>query len=132
MRDPETAGLPAGVEVVRAELSDPATLKPHLDGVDSVFLLWPFFGAEGARGVAEVIASHARHVVYLSAEAATADPGSFWVVVERLIEQSAMAWTFLRPTGFAKNTLGWAEQIRAEGVVRAPYGPGCPLADRRT
>jgi hypothetical protein len=27
----------------------------------------------------------------------------------------------LRPTGFAKNTLMWAEQIRTSDVVRWPY-----------
>lgn len=69
-----------------------------------------------------MIARHARHVVYLSAEAAASDPESFWAVLEQLIERSGTAWTFLRPTGFAKNTLGWAEQIRADGVVRQPYG----------
>jgi hypothetical protein len=38
--------------------------------------------------------------------------------MERSIERSELAWTFLRPSGFAANTLGWAPQIRAEGVVR--------------
>ena len=33
-----------------------------------------------------------------------------------------MEWTFLRPTGFAANTLMWAPQIRAKGAVRWPYG----------
>ena len=32
-----------------------------------------------------------------------------------------MSWTFLRPVGFAANTLGWADQVR-QGVVRWPYG----------
>jgi uncharacterized protein YbjT (DUF2867 family) len=33
-----------------------------------------------------------------------------------------LKWTILRPHAFAANTLRWAEQIRAEGVVREPYG----------
>lgn len=32
-----------------------------------------------------------------------------------------MAWTILRPTQFASNTLWWAQSIRDQGVVRAPY-----------
>lgn len=48
-------------------------------------------------------------------------PGGFWRAVEELIEASGLEWTFLRPTGFAKNTLVWADQIRAGDVVRWPY-----------
>ncbi|HEY1818927.1 MAG TPA: nuclear transport factor 2 family protein, partial [Trebonia sp.] len=36
--------------------------------------------------------------------------------------ESGAQWTFLRPTGFAANTLMWADQIRDQGVVRWPYG----------
>jgi uncharacterized protein YbjT (DUF2867 family) len=42
--------------------------------------------------------------------------------VEQAIERSGAEWTFLRPTGFAANTLMWADQIRESGVVRWPYG----------
>jgi uncharacterized protein YbjT (DUF2867 family) len=132
VRDPKTTSLPAEVEVVHADLSEPATLAPHLDGVDSVFLVWPFFGADGAPAVVERIARRVRHVVYLSAETAAGDPESFYAVLERLIRDSSATWTFLRPTGFAKNTLGWAEQIRADGVVRQPYGQAArSLIDER-
>ncbi len=121
VREPEAAGLPVGVEAVRGDLADPTSLDQALSGVDSVFLLWPFFSAEGASAVVEAIARSPRRVVYLSAEAAAEDPESFWAVVERRIEESGLEWTFLRPTGFAKNTLGWADQVRA-GAVRGPYG----------
>ncbi len=124
-RDPASAGLPAGTEVVRGDLADPASLEPLLAGVDSVFLVWPFTAPEvaaglGARAV-EVLARHVPRVVYLSAQAAGERPDSFWATIERLIEHSGVAWTFLRPTGFAVNTLMWADQIR-HGVVRWPYG----------
>jgi uncharacterized protein YbjT (DUF2867 family) len=125
-RDPASAGLPAGVQVVRGELSDPASLEPHLTGVDSVFLVWPFTAPELAAGpgarLVELLARHVNHVVYLSAQAAAGHPDSFWAVIERLIEESSLTWTFLRPTGFATNTLMWADQIRGQGVVRWPYG----------
>jgi uncharacterized protein YbjT (DUF2867 family) len=124
-RNPASAGLPAGVEVVRGDLADPASLEPHLAGVDSVFLVWPFTSPEQAADLgARVVATLARHVtrvVYLSAQAAAERPDSFWATIERLIERSGVAWTFLRPTGFAVNTLMWADQIR-QGVVRWPYG----------
>ena len=125
-RDPASAGLPAGVEVARGDLTDPASLEPHLAGVEAVFLLWPFNSPEqaadlGAR-VVEVLARHVRRIVYLSAEAVARRPDSVWGRMERLVEASGAAWTFLRPTGFAANTLMWADQIRSQGLVRWPYG----------
>jgi uncharacterized protein YbjT (DUF2867 family) len=104
----------------RGDLRDPAALTGALAGVDTVFLLWPGPSGEGAQETVEVItSSSARKVVYVSALAA--DTG-FWGVVEKAIESSDVEWTFLRPGGFATNTLGWAEQIRATGEVRWPYG----------
>jgi len=76
-RDPEAAALPPGVEAVRGDLTDPANLEPALEGADAVFLLWPTFSAEGSGAVVEAIGRHAKRVVYLSAEAAAADPESF-------------------------------------------------------
>ena len=91
----------------------------HLEGVEAVFLVWPFFTVEGA---SDTLGTHTRRIVYLSAEAAGRRPGSSWAAVESTIEDSAIEWTFLRPTGFAANTLMWADQIRASPVVRWPYG----------
>jgi uncharacterized protein YbjT (DUF2867 family) len=125
VRDPDSAALPGGVELVRGDLSDPATLTDALDGVGAVFLVWPFTSPEAATdiapGIVEMLAEQGRRIVYLSADAAGSKPESFWAKVERLVEQSAAEWTLLRPTGFAKNTLMWAEQIRTDGVVRWPY-----------
>jgi uncharacterized protein YbjT (DUF2867 family) len=127
VRDPRRAALPEGVEAVRGDLADPAGLGPALDGVDSVFLVWPTIAADHAAPatIAE-IAKRARRVVYLSANGVSSDAtegilGSH-ATLERLIEDSGLEWTFLRPTGFAANTLGWAPQIRAEGVVRWVHG----------
>ncbi|MFG3297847.1 SDR family oxidoreductase [Micromonospora chersina] len=126
-RDPGRAKLPAGVEVVGADLADPETLRPHLAGVEAVFLIWPFVDpaatARLAPRVAAVLAgAGSPRVVYVSAATAEADPDSFWAVVERAVTASGLPWTMLRPTGIATNTLGWAAAIRAEGVVRWPYG----------
>ncbi|MGS2645479.1 SDR family oxidoreductase [Streptosporangium sp. G12] len=47
-RDPASATLPEGAEVVRGDLADPATLDDALDGVESVFLVWPTLSADHA------------------------------------------------------------------------------------
>ncbi|MEV1245032.1 NAD(P)H-binding protein [Nonomuraea sp. NPDC049750] len=125
VRDPDRAKLPEGVEAVKGDLSVPETLEPALKDVESVFLIWPGFAAETARDVVEAIAAHARRVVYLSADvedlADGESPTLFHQEVERLIRHTGLSWTFLRPVGFAANTLGWADQVR-QGVVRWPYG----------
>jgi uncharacterized protein YbjT (DUF2867 family) len=124
-RDPDHAGLPDGVELVAGDLSDAIGLARHLNGVDAVFLLWPFPTVESVRKLGapliETLAARVGRVVYLSATPAAERPGGFWRAVEELIEASGLEWTHLRPTGFAKNTLMWADQIRAGDVVRWPY-----------
>jgi uncharacterized protein YbjT (DUF2867 family) len=136
VRDPESANLPAGVELVRGDLADPASLNAPLDGVEMMFLVWPFTSERAATELAptvvEAITQRVQRVVYLSADAATDNPDRFWARLERLIERSAGEFTFLRPTGFAKNTLMWASQIRAGEVVRWPYGAAArSLIDER-
>ncbi|MFJ3438982.1 NAD(P)H-binding protein [Streptomyces cyaneofuscatus] len=121
------ADFPEGVQAVRGDLGDPASLGTALEGVDSVFLVWPFLSAEGASDVIDEIGKHARRVVYLSSAGVGSEqekPGEaitmFHTELERLIEASGLEWTALRPTGFASNTLGWAEEVRTTGAVRAP------------
>ncbi|MCP2323846.1 uncharacterized protein YbjT (DUF2867 family)/ketosteroid isomerase-like protein [Hamadaea flava] len=125
-RNPDSAGLPDGVQVVAGDLTDTESLRTALDGVDSVFLLWPFHSADGAAPAIETIAKYARRVVYLSAFSVRDDvsppENGVWGEVEDLIRRSGVEWTFLRAGGFATNTLGWAQQIRSGDVVRAPYG----------
>jgi uncharacterized protein YbjT (DUF2867 family) len=130
------AGAPPGAEVARADLADPASLEPHLPGAQALFLVWPFTSPEMTVGlapkVAEIAARHAARIVYLSARPAADRPGSFWALVERAIEDSGASWTFLRPTGFAANTLMWADQIRSGDVVRWPFGAAArALIDER-
>jgi uncharacterized protein YbjT (DUF2867 family) len=128
-RTPSSAGLPSSVEVVRGDLSDPDTLNACLVGVEAVFLMWPFPTAKAAPAVLDAVSKHARRIVYLSAMSVRDDLerqstliSAFHADIEHLIEQSGLEWTILRPSGFATNILLWAPQIRADGVVRWPYG----------
>ncbi len=133
-RDPARASLPAGVEVVRGDLTDPASVESALVGVSAVFLLWGADSDDTAPAVVDAIAGQARRVVYLSAMGIPDDPSaeldpilSSHRRLEWLIERSGLQWTFVRAGGLASNTLGWAQDIRADGVVRAPFG-GVPRA----
>jgi uncharacterized protein YbjT (DUF2867 family) len=130
------ARSPEGTQASRADLADPASLEPHLLGADALFLLWPFTSAELtaalAPKLAEIAARHVGRVVYLSAQPAGERPGSFWALAEQAIEDAGVPWTFLRPTGFASNTLMWADQIRSGDLVRWPFGTAArTLIDER-
>lgn len=128
-RDPRAASLPADVEVVQGDLTAPETLDRALDGVDAVYLTWPMLSAEIAEAVVARVAGHARRIVLLSSAAVRDDLdeqdhpiGRAHALIEQPITESALEWTFLRPGGFATNTVEWAPQIRAGDVVRGAYG----------
>lgn len=112
------ADLPPGVETAHGDLSVPDSLRAAVEHVVAVFLVWPFASTDGLEAVLALVAKHARRVVYLSSAALRDHERQ----AKQLIEQSGLEWTILRPHAFAANTLRWAEQIRAEGVVREPYG----------
>ena len=121
-RDPVRATLPAGVEVVRGDLSDPSSLGAAFDGVSRAFVL-----ADGLPGALEMARSAAvEHVVLLSSSSVTFEPPNEisrrHLDAEDAVRASGLGWTFLRPGNFMANSLGWAESVRAEGVVRAAYG----------
>lgn len=128
-RRPDVAGLPAAVEVVRGDLTDPASLAACLHGVDAVFLVWTA-PAGAVPAAVERLARHAGRVVFLSAPHRTPHPffqqpnplAALHASIERSIEASGLRWTFLRPGMFAANALSWwAPQIRRGDVVRWPY-----------
>jgi uncharacterized protein YbjT (DUF2867 family) len=123
-RVPEKAGLPDGVDVVRGDLTDPTSLKPALDGVDRMYL---FPVPETAEAVVRLaVAARVRRIVVLSSVSAGYPDGDLsgdhHRPVERAVETCGVEWTHVRPGEFMVNTLNWAPSIRAEDVVRDPYG----------
>ncbi|GAA1938252.1 NAD(P)H-binding protein [Amycolatopsis minnesotensis] len=124
--NPERAALPDDVEVAKGYLGKPHTLPAALEGVDTVYL------APLAATVEEFTrhakAAGVRRVVALSGSNADDDPqipgssGPGYHAVEKAVEAAGFEWTFVRPGAFMINTTGWAYSIRAESVVRAPYG----------
>ncbi|WP_205669270.1 NAD(P)H-binding protein [Amycolatopsis suaedae] len=120
------------MDVRRADLTRPTTLRPVLDGVDRVFL-FPAVAEAATEFMELATGAGVRRVVVLSSEAAghPRQANLFSVEyhrsVERAVENAGVEWTFLRPSGFAANTLEWALAILAEGVVRTPY-PGAAQA----
>ena len=122
--------LPADIEVVTGDFTEPESLDASLRGVGAVFLVWTA-PPETAAAVVERLAAHARRVVFLSAPHQTPHPffqqpnpmAVLYAEIERLIADSGVESTIVRPGIFASNALfWWAPAIRADGVVRWPYG----------
>ncbi|AQT70475.1 SDR family oxidoreductase [Streptomyces sp. fd1-xmd] len=130
--------IPDGVRHVAADLAEPASLTPVLDGAKALFLLLSGdLHAPGARP-ADIIglaaASGVRRVVLLSSQGVATRPlGPSRVAmraVEDALRESGLAWAVLRPGGFASNALAWAESVRTQGTVAAPFGDvGVPVVD---
>ncbi|WP_432994812.1 NAD(P)H-binding protein [Dactylosporangium sp. CA-233914] len=126
-RDPGRLRLPSTVEKVRADLTDPDTLPAALAGVRKVFLYAVPHGVDNF--VAAARDAGVEHVVLLSSDTvleripARKAIADMHKVVEAALDASGLATTYLRPDNFAGNVLlwGWAESIRAEGVVRFAY-----------
>ena len=122
----EAQDLPAGVTGVEGDFDDEASLARALAGVERAFLLTPstehaetqqlrFVEVAGRAGV--------RHIVKLSQFAASPDSPvrflRYHAAVERAIERSGMAWTFLRPNLFMQGLL----QLAAWSARRASWPP---------
>ncbi|MEU2268236.1 NAD(P)H-binding protein [Streptomyces olindensis] len=122
-RDVGRASFAGGFEAVEGDLARADSLKAALEGARSLFLL-SGWGAE-AEVLAAARQAGVEHVVLVSSITVHTHPhlpaAGENLAVERLLQDSGMAWTILRPTQFASNTLWWARSIRDEGVVRAPY-----------
>jgi uncharacterized protein YbjT (DUF2867 family) len=115
--------VPEGALYHQADLAVPESLKPALDGAEALFLLTsPDFMANGNLGdvVNVVRAAGVGRVVLLSSQGVGTQrhPSG----LEEVVKQSGLEWTMLRPGNFNSNTLQWADLVRAQRVVAAPFG----------
>ena len=122
--DADAARLPAGVEVAVGDLNRPETLRRHLSGVESVFLL------SGYDGIGDSLAlmrdAGVARVVLLSSSAAPTGNldnavSRYHILSERAVRRSGLPWTFLQPNGFMSNTFDWIPQLRRGDRIRAPF-----------
>ncbi|MGY0235773.1 NmrA family NAD(P)-binding protein [Longispora urticae] len=120
-RNPATAGLPDGVEVVAGDLTDPASVAPALQGVTGLHLIT--FGGGGANPYAPLATGP--EIVDLAVRAGvrriTVLLGGAPGPLQAAVEASGLEWTHLAPVEFMANLLEWAPSVRSEGVVREAF-----------
>lgn len=132
-REPARATVPAGVEIVGGDLARPDSLGPLWDGAEAVFLL-PTTGADPAAILKSAREAGVQRLVTISSLLAQTHPDSFIgqgaLAAERVVRDSGLAWTMLRPWEFAANAAWWAGMIRDQGAVYAPFGDAAsPVID---
>jgi len=124
-RTPQKLVLPAEVEVFAADLDDPASFADALTGVKRVFLYADLNDPDAL--LATFAAAGVRHVVVLSSSSVTFPGaaedfnGSRFLRVEEAVVRSGLAYTFLRPGGFASNAARWSWGVKGESAVPLPY-----------
>ena len=139
VRDPAKIAFPAGVEVVRGDLLDVASLRSALTGVSTLFLLNGVVPDEFTQALMTLnLAREAGidRIVYLSvihSDRYLNVPhfaGKFGV--ERMLEQMEMGATILRPAYFIQNDLTIKDVVLGHGVYPMPIGAqGLAMVDTR-
>lgn len=134
-----SSGTPAeGVEYRAADLTDPESLGAVFQGADSLFLLLAGDLLSGRPSPAtlldKAVEAGVRRVVALSSQAAGTRPEAVshetLRQLESAVRDSGLEWTILRPGGFFTNAYAYAESVRGERTVFAPFGDvGLPTVD---
>ena len=132
------ATVPDGVRHVVADLASPDSLAPTLAGAKALFLLLSgdlhAAGANPMDIIGAAASAGVRRVVLLSTLGVATRPFGTTRIAMRTLEdglrESGLDWAILRPGGFASNALWWAESVRTQRVVAAPFGDtGVPIID---
>jgi len=121
------------VEPIQIDYNKPDTLKDALKDVDRVFLLTPFQSDMvelSSKFLKEIEnTGNIKHIVKLSVMGADSEPGIIGSrlhrQVEKMIEDSEIAFTFLRPNFFMQNFVTFLSQsIKEQGAFYLPAGDG--------
>ncbi|MEV0296616.1 NAD(P)H-binding protein [Nocardia sp. NPDC050710] len=130
-RDPARATVPAGIEVVRGDYRDSASMAAAMAGAEAAFLVGVL--GPGDADIDRALVATARdagvgRIVKLSAigtgEPGLGEVGTWHLPGENAARESGLDWTVLRPSSFATNTLSWADAIRAGQPVPNLTGTG--------
>ena len=119
----------SGIHAVVIDYNQPGTIRAAFQDCDAVFLLGPNALNQTELELNAVEAAKAagvRHIVKQSVLGAADESYSLANIhrpVEKAIESSGLAWTFLRPNSFIQNTVTFmARTIRTEGAFYSASG----------
>lgn len=121
-----------GTEVFEADFGEPGSMHSVFEGISRVFLLTPLVPHMVRMGetlVEEAKKAGVQHIVRMSGMGADAVPGitlgRWHREVERAIEDSGIAYTFLRPNSFMQTyALFFGDSIKNNSSFHLPAGDG--------
>jgi uncharacterized protein YbjT (DUF2867 family) len=121
------------IQPIEFDYGRPDTLRQALNGADKLFLLTPFQSdmVELSSNLLKEVenAGNIKHIVKLSVMGADAEPGitggRLHRQVEKMIEESGIPFTFLRPNFFMQNFVNFLSQtIKEQDSFYLPAGDG--------
>lgn len=125
-REDVTLPRTLNVDFVNGDLDDASSLDAALAGVERAFLLSPSSAEQVAREANFIRAAKRagiRHVVKFSILGAAPDSPSRLIrrhgEAEKMLEDSGIAFTMLRPHYFMQNLLWYIDDIKSQGVFYA-------------
>lgn len=132
VHSPEKAKqLPQGVKVIAGDCLRPETLSPALNGVDSVFMLFPVSEGEtemGLNAVEMMKKAGVKRVVYMSVQDVEKKTGiphfDSKVPIEQSIVEAGIPYTLIRPNNFFQNDLYLKDAIARRFEYSVPFGNG--------
>jgi len=118
------------VEIVNIDYNKPETLADALNNVDKLFLLTlpaPNIVRDASSSVVKVAKKNGiKYIVKLSVMGADLEPGTtigrLHRQEEKIIEESGIPYTFLRPNGFMQNFVRAGQIIRNQNAFYLPPG----------
>ncbi|GAB2745681.1 SDR family oxidoreductase [Streptomyces bullii] len=121
--------LPGGVIHKQADLDNAESLRPALKGAEAMLILLAgqlnAFGESPEFLLDVVKSSGVERVVLVSSQIVGTRPDSVshgrLRQFEETIQQSGLEWGILRPGGFASNAFAWAESVRTQRTIAAPF-----------
>ena len=116
------------VQVVQLDYNNPSTLAAALKGVDKLFLLTPFQSNMvdlTSNLVNEAKNARVKYIVKQSVMGADVEPGITPGILhrqaEKIIEESKISFTFLRPNFFMQNFVNfYSHSIKTQGAFYVP------------
>ena len=128
-KDKVEAALAKGIDAVIIDYNRPETLRAAFQGCDKLFLLGPNALNQTQLELNAVEAAKAVGVQYIVKQSVMGAEGEDFSLalihrpVEKEIESSGMAWTFLRPNSFMQNVVTFmSETIKAESAFYSASG----------
>lgn len=123
------AQLGSDLQYASFDITDPSTFAPALNGVDRIFLMRPPEITDMHQVLKNLLdaaeKAGVRQVVYLSVSGADKIPFNPHRAIERVLQESRVPWTILRPGFFMQNlNMHHTQLIRQRGEICVPAGRG--------